>query len=129
MARLLRHRQTKGAETDWLILPPPRHIPTLPGADVRLGRVLRPLLGVKQTRTASKRTLAPLVPSRIPCGFRATSQILRETNVGERRAKLDLNVGEFALGPLEGSRSRVSVGSVTSRPRRLDVLLVCWRGL
>ncbi len=30
MARLLRHRQTKGAATDRPILPPPRHIPTLP---------------------------------------------------------------------------------------------------
>ena len=35
MARLLRHRQTKGAETDGPILPPPRHIPTLPKCDVR----------------------------------------------------------------------------------------------
>jgi hypothetical protein len=26
----LRHRQTKGAETDMPGLPPPRHIPTLP---------------------------------------------------------------------------------------------------
>jgi hypothetical protein len=30
MARLLGHRQTKGAATDKPILPPPRHIPTLP---------------------------------------------------------------------------------------------------
>jgi hypothetical protein len=32
MARLLGHRQTKGAATDKPILPPPRHIPTLPMA-------------------------------------------------------------------------------------------------
>ena len=31
MARLLGHRQTKGAATDKPILPPPRHISTLPG--------------------------------------------------------------------------------------------------
>ncbi len=37
MARLLRHRQTKGAETDRPILPPPRHIPTLPKAEVQRG--------------------------------------------------------------------------------------------
>jgi len=30
MVRLLRHRQTKGAETDMPGLPPRRHIPTLP---------------------------------------------------------------------------------------------------
>jgi len=30
MAAPLRHRQTKGAETDMPSLPPPRHIPTLP---------------------------------------------------------------------------------------------------
>jgi hypothetical protein len=30
MAEPLRHRQTKGAETDMPGLPPPRHIPTLP---------------------------------------------------------------------------------------------------
>src|SRR6516165_1775122 len=32
MAEPLRHRQTKGAETDMPSLPPPRHIPTLPCA-------------------------------------------------------------------------------------------------
>jgi hypothetical protein len=39
MARLLGHRQTKGAATDKPILPPPRHIPTLPipGVD-RIGQ-------------------------------------------------------------------------------------------
>ena len=49
-ARLLRHRQTKGAETDRPILPPPRHIPTLPTPAVRdrpisakIGRSLEPL--------------------------------------------------------------------------------------
>ena len=30
MVEPLRHRQTKGAETDMSGLPPPRHIPTLP---------------------------------------------------------------------------------------------------
>src|SRR6266481_3590075 len=34
MVEPLRHRQTKGAETDMPGLPPPRHIPTLPFADV-----------------------------------------------------------------------------------------------
>ena len=34
MARLLRHRQTKGAETVRLALPPPRRIPTLPPSDL-----------------------------------------------------------------------------------------------
>jgi hypothetical protein len=33
MAEPLRHRQTKEAETDMPGLPPPRHIPTLPGSD------------------------------------------------------------------------------------------------
>ena len=35
MAEPLRHRQTKGAETDMPSLPPPRHIPTLPGEAIR----------------------------------------------------------------------------------------------
>ena len=35
MAEPLRHRQTKGAETDMPSLPPPRHIPTLPIAAYR----------------------------------------------------------------------------------------------
>jgi hypothetical protein len=36
MVEPLRHRQTKGAETDMPSLPPPRHIPTLPtAADLR----------------------------------------------------------------------------------------------
>jgi hypothetical protein len=33
MADLLRHRQTKEAETDMADLTPPRHIPTLPQLD------------------------------------------------------------------------------------------------
>jgi len=37
----LRHRQTKGAETDMLGLTPPRHIPTLPLSDI-LGAYFRP---------------------------------------------------------------------------------------
>src|SRR6516164_11794200 len=37
MAEPLRHRQTKGAETDMPSLPPPRHIPTLPRADPESG--------------------------------------------------------------------------------------------
>ena len=32
---LIRHRQTKGAETDMPSLPPPRHISTLPRAAIR----------------------------------------------------------------------------------------------
>jgi hypothetical protein len=38
MVEPLRHRQTKGAETDMPGLPPPRHIPTLPHPAVRPGR-------------------------------------------------------------------------------------------
>ena len=34
-SNLLRHRQTKGAETDMPDLPPPRHFPTLPTAAIR----------------------------------------------------------------------------------------------
>src|SRR6516165_7164732 len=37
MAEPLRHRQTKGAETDMPSLPPPRHIPTLPFCDIAEG--------------------------------------------------------------------------------------------
>jgi|SRR6516225_8388776 hypothetical protein len=36
MVEPLRHRQTKGAETDMPSLPPPRHIPTLPHRKTRL---------------------------------------------------------------------------------------------
>ena len=35
MVEPLRHRQTKGAETDMPDLPPPRHFPTLPRTDFR----------------------------------------------------------------------------------------------
>jgi hypothetical protein len=37
MAEPLRHRQTKGAETDMPSLPPPRHIPTLPASSLFFG--------------------------------------------------------------------------------------------
>ncbi len=56
MARLLRHRQTKGAATDRPILPPPRHIPTLPGTDLRRHHQEGLLLEVKRTKSARKRT-------------------------------------------------------------------------
>ena len=36
MVEPLRHRQTKGAETDMPGLPPPRHFPTLPKAEARI---------------------------------------------------------------------------------------------
>ena len=51
MVEPLRHRQTKGAETDMPGLPPPRHIPTLPTADVQAKPVVvwRPyLLGCRR---------------------------------------------------------------------------------
>jgi hypothetical protein len=35
MADPLRHRQTKGAATDMVNLTPPRHIPTLPFAEIQ----------------------------------------------------------------------------------------------
>ena len=38
MVEPLRHRQTKGAETDMPSLPPPRHIPTLPTSDLGVRR-------------------------------------------------------------------------------------------
>jgi hypothetical protein len=41
MVEPLRHRQTKGAETDMFDLPQPRHIPTLPRLNFLLG-LLRP---------------------------------------------------------------------------------------
>ena len=70
----LRHRQTKGAETDMPGLPPPRHIPTLPFAAVaarlgqRRGRVKRgqnheKIAARKRTRH-SRHTRGPLEPNR-----------------------------------------------------------------
>ena len=40
MVEPLRHRQTKGAETDMPGLPPPRHIPTLPVTISPIARLL-----------------------------------------------------------------------------------------
>jgi hypothetical protein len=51
MVEPLRHRQTKGAETDMLSLPPPRHIPTLPDLAVALCRKQGRLWGVCHERT------------------------------------------------------------------------------
>ena len=48
MVEPLRHRQTKGAETDMPGLPPPRHIPTLPRADLRRSVRFYPLPQEKQ---------------------------------------------------------------------------------
>ena len=43
MVEPLRHRQTKGAETDMPGLPPPRHFPTLPRVDFRRSLRFYPL--------------------------------------------------------------------------------------
>ena len=43
----LRHRQTKGAETDMPGLPPPRHIPTLPDPATQPSRRERLFLPLK----------------------------------------------------------------------------------
>src|SRR6202022_1639966 len=52
----LRHRQTKGAETDMPGLPPPRHIPTLPiPANLRPSGV-GPLRGMKSGSRCQGRT-------------------------------------------------------------------------
>src|SRR5215471_5375901 len=53
-AEPLRHRQTKGAETDMPSLPPPRHIPTLPYPD----RPSQPLSVLATLRTARSNLLA-----------------------------------------------------------------------
>jgi Resolvase, N terminal domain len=64
MLEPLRHRQTKGAETDMPGLPQPRHIPTLPAAGMLLGyaRVSKEndqtnLLQAKALRTAGCRRI------------------------------------------------------------------------
>jgi len=49
MAEPLRHRQTKGAETDMPSLPPPRHIPTL--HPLRSGAWLWAMTAVQQILT------------------------------------------------------------------------------
>jgi len=63
MARLLRHRQTKGAETDRLILQPPRHIPTLPKLPVCLGCLPLPELRVFRTTLGHARKVWGLANS------------------------------------------------------------------
>src|SRR6266849_10751733 len=45
MVEPLRHRQTKGAETDMPGLPPPRHIPTLPTSDLGMRRQVKSTKG------------------------------------------------------------------------------------
>jgi len=60
MVEPLRHRQTKGAETDMPGLPPPRHFPTLPEPDLCAwvpGRLWRPPIAEV---TASREMLADL---------------------------------------------------------------------
>src|ERR1700680_3063619 len=58
MVEPLRHRQTKGAETDMPGLPPPRHIPTLPDSAVR------PCYGEGRLRGNSRQITIPALPLR-----------------------------------------------------------------
>src|ERR1700738_4663690 len=65
MAEPLRHRQTKEAETDMPGLPPPRHIPTLPKADLSKNS-LSMLLSA--TSEALARLRASDLTAAAPCG-------------------------------------------------------------
>jgi hypothetical protein len=58
MAELLRHRQTKGAETDMVSLTPPRHTSTLREAAIHCA------LGDRNPRKilSATQTLTPIVP-------------------------------------------------------------------
>ena len=71
MVEPLRHRQTKGAETDMPGLPPPRHFPTLPNSAGFSTYRQRPAMGHEE----------PFPPPRLSagCGFR------KETITGMRR--------------------------------------------
>ncbi len=74
MARLVRHRQTKGAATDRPILPPPRHIPTLPGSDQRHRHPESPHLRVQPTNTRESGSSNFNVGSRrLSASFRAVA--------------------------------------------------------
>jgi hypothetical protein len=55
MADPLRHRQTKGAETDMVDLRPPRHISTLPIADLRGDAISLTCCVLKRTLSSGTR--------------------------------------------------------------------------
>jgi hypothetical protein len=57
MAEPLRHRQTKEAETDMFSLPPPRHISTLPVAEMTAARRGGRFLGNTRRRGGRGRTV------------------------------------------------------------------------
>ena len=58
MVEPLRHRQTKGAETDMPGLPPPRHFPTLPNLPIRWPRPEGQVRGQLRNFNSGKRLLA-----------------------------------------------------------------------
>ena len=65
----IRHRQTKGAETDMPGLPPPRHIPTLPSRAIpgRASKIVGP---------AAKRTFRFVSPAASSPSSRATGNLM-----------------------------------------------------
>jgi hypothetical protein len=123
MARLVRHRQTKGAATDRPILPPPRHIPTLPGTvgmaatEARRGTATPGLQGTVLAAccaavpgTTVRGTCAPPFAAVTPPGTASTStdSVLpgrsRETEAYLLNLYLFTSWGEVRQGRLAGFR-------------------------
>jgi len=84
----LRHRQTKGAATDRLNLPPPRHIPTLPkrALKARLYAASRALINLSSNHLESQGRRLRLVPG---------MQVNAEIHLGNR------SVLEYLLSPVQ----------------------------
>jgi hypothetical protein len=64
MVEPLRHRQTKGAETDMLDLTPPRHVSTLPTPD-GYGRRVAQIAAMSGRRPVVKGRFEPVVSARV----------------------------------------------------------------
>jgi hypothetical protein len=105
MAELLRHRQTKGAETDMLSLTPPRHTSTLriPAEDSR-----------SRVDSTSSRDASP--------GRRVPRRPLVAQDVGRRQITALMSAITSALRSSSGPRRAAAIDGPENRLKAIDRL-------
>ena len=104
MVEPLRHRQTKGAETDMPGLPPPRHIPTLPGEAIRgpsrSSTALDPKLMAQTDRQQSLQNLPTRTSSfGQTCLAQTGKEALAIVRAGERPVEALVSYGQGGHAP------------------------------
>ena len=133
MAELLRHRQTKEAETDMFSLKPPRHISTLPNSGAKADIAGGPESGQDQTPRGAS-TIAQALPSRrVMCEKRREPlsagpvSLEKSGSIARRICILCLRLMSAPLALLMPAHTVIHHGPVQSNGMCLLEFVVHWK--